>query len=121
MANPKNALLIGYLPELPGPLSAAEVSKGLDTAKARLEELGYPMDLCLVPDDDSALGIVEQALRSKRYDCICIGGGLRLPPAHTVLFEKLMNIVHRAAPQATLCFSTSPADAFNAVRRAIEA
>jgi len=41
-----------------------------------------------------------------------IGTGIRTLPEHTVLFERLMNIVRAVAPSAKLCFNTSPHDRF---------
>ncbi len=34
------------------------------------------------------------------YDCVAIGGGLRLPPKSLALFETVINAVHQAAPNA---------------------
>jgi len=34
-----------------------------------------------------------------------------------LLFEKLVNLVRTEAPQATICFSTTPLDPADAVRR----
>jgi len=34
-----------------------------------------------------------------------------------LLFEKLINVVHAQAPDAKICFNTTPADTSEAVRR----
>ena len=35
----------------------------------------------------------------------------------TAVFERLVNAVHRAAPQARICFNTKPTDTAQAVQR----
>src|SRR6478609_5322155 len=52
------------------------------------------------------------------YDFIMIGAGLRIVPPYFLLFEKLINVVHRHAPAATkVCFNTNPSDTADAVLR----
>jgi len=51
------------------------------------------------------------------YDCVVIGAGLRLPPSRLVLFEAVVNAIHRAAPQAAIAFNTRPEDSGAAAAR----
>jgi hypothetical protein len=44
-------------------------------------------------------------------------GTARMVAGNTVLFEKLVNIVHDHAPHARLCFNTKPTDTAEAVQR----
>jgi hypothetical protein len=47
-----------------------------------------------------------------------IGAGLRIVPPYFLLFERLINVIHRHAPASTmLCFNTSPTDTAEAVQR----
>jgi hypothetical protein len=46
-----------------------------------------------------------------------VGAGIRLQPHHHLLFEKIVNIVHEHAPQARICFNTTPLDTSDAVLR----
>jgi hypothetical protein len=51
-----------------------------------------------------------------------IGAGLRIVPPYFLLFEKLINIVHRHFPTSTtLCFNSNPADTAEAVKRWVQA
>jgi hypothetical protein len=52
---------------------------------------------------------------------VVIGGGLRIPPKSLLLFEQLVNAVHRAAPNAAIAFNTSPPDTADAAARWIDA
>ena len=53
---------------------------------------------------------VKRRLAEGRYDCVVIGAGVRLPPGRLVLFEVLVNAIHRAAPGAAIAFNTRPED-----------
>jgi hypothetical protein len=37
-----------------------------------------------------------------------MGAGVHLPPNRLVLFEAVVNAIHRAAPQAAIAFNTPP-------------
>ncbi len=49
-----------------------------------------------------------------------IGAGLREPRERLLLFEKMLNLVHSLAPQARICFNTTPADTAEAVQRWVD-
>ena len=83
----------------------------------RLRHLGYDVESCLIDLGDTAEETTAAALESKRFDCVVIGAGLRLPPERLLLFEKIINLILRLAPQASICFNTTPADTAEAVQR----
>jgi hypothetical protein len=74
----------------------------------------------MVMPDETAGPMVEQQLQSAKYDCVVIGGGLRLPPKSLALFEKVVNAVHRAAPGAAIAFNTRPEDTAEAAARQLK-
>lgn len=118
----KQILVIGLEPELVDfstmpDMNAAKVRAGLDADKARLADLGYEAELCLTDLGSTAEAVVARRLSEKPFDCVVIGAGIRTLPAHFLLFEKLVNVVHRHAPAARLCFNTKPSDTAEAVRR----
>jgi hypothetical protein len=86
-----------------------------------LVERGYFAELCQLRPEDDARAVLHAALQNKRYDCICIGAGLRLLPEHTALLETVVNTVHFQAPRAALCFNLAPADTVSAVERCLAA
>src|SRR5215472_16702591 len=45
-------------------------------------------------EGDGGLG---RCLAGDVYDCVVIGAGVRLPPSRLVLFEAVVNAVHRTA------------------------
>ncbi|WP_454633422.1 hypothetical protein [Bradyrhizobium cenepequi] len=89
----------------------------IDAKIDQLRTHGYEAEACLVDLGDTAERVVVSALQSKRFDCVVIGAGLREPAAQLLLFEKIINLVHRLAPEASICFNTTPADTMDAVRR----
>lgn len=101
--------LPGYTPEM--------VRSYLQSQIGRVREYGYKVESCLIDLGDTALGIVEQALRGRAFDCVVIGAGLREPPELLLLFEQVLNLVHRLAPQAGIAFNSSPTDTAEAAHR----
>lgn len=104
-------------PSLPPGFDAKKIEAGIAIAVTKIEERGWQGDLCMVPPDDTAGPMIEKQLRSAAYDCVVIGGGLRMPPRSLTLFETVVNTVHRAAPQAAIAFNTRPEDTAEAAAR----
>jgi hypothetical protein len=61
--------------------------------------------------------VAAQKLSEKQFDCVVIGAGIRTIPAYFLLFERLVNVVHRAAPGTRICFNTKPSDTAEVVQR----
>lgn len=127
MSDRKSVLIIGLEPTLidfsspdysifPG-MDAAKVWAGLKAAQDSLVRLGYDVQMCLTDYGLTAESVVLDALKHKHFDCIMIGAAVRMVAGNTVLFEKLVNIVHDHAPHARLCFNTKPTDTAEAVQR----
>lgn len=102
----------GLTPELIGRYVEAQIEQ--------LRLLGFEAESCLVDRGETAEATVSAALGAKSYDCVVIGAGLRQPPELLVLFEKVLNLVHRLAPTAAIAFNTRPADTAEAAMRWIE-
>jgi hypothetical protein len=71
----------------------------------------------MIPPDDGAEPMLEAQLARATYDCVVIGGGLRLPPKSLGLFERVVNAVHKSAPGAAIAFNTRPEDTADAAAR----
>lgn len=125
MTGEKSVLVIGLDPTLidfsqpgyaPG-MDANKVLAGLKSSEDELTRLGYSVEMCLTDFGETAETVVQRKLEQKRFDCILIGAGVRTNPNNFILFEKLINVVHKHAPQAKLCFNTLPSDTAAAVKR----
>jgi len=104
-------------PALPPGMTAEKVHAGIAVALKQFTDRGWDSDVCFIRPDESAGPTVERQLRSTNYDCVVIGGGVRLPPRNLALFEVLINAVRKAAPAATIAFNTRPDDSADAAAR----
>ncbi|HEY5258374.1 MAG TPA: hypothetical protein VIJ12_08345 [Candidatus Baltobacteraceae bacterium] len=122
MTIPKRVLTIGFDPTLvdftniPG-LDAAKVSAAIKAEMQRLIDLGYAPHACMIDLGETAEAVVSEQLAKTKFDCVLIGAGVRNIPAHFLLFERLINIVHSQAPDAKICFNTNPGDTVEAIQR----
>ena len=104
-------------PALPPGLSAEKIQAGIDVAAGKMAERGWVGDICNIPPDDSGIAMLEKQLASATYDCIVIGAGLRLPPKGLLMFEKVVNAIHKGAPASAIAFNTRPEDTAEAAGR----
>lgn len=104
-------------PALPPGFNAEKINAGIEIGVAKLREMGWEADTCMISPDDTAGPMLEKKLASVSYDCVVIGGGLRLPPKSLMLFEVVVNTVHKAAPKAAIAFNTRPEDTADAAAR----
>jgi hypothetical protein len=125
MAVKARVLLVGLDPNIvdyskspvPG-LTAAKVRSAVEADSAKLDSLGYSAKSLYVDDAKTAEAALAAELSASGYDCIMIGAGLRIVPPYFLLFEKVINVVHRHTPAATkICFNTNPSDTADAVLR----
>lgn len=98
-------------------MNAEKVRAGLEADQAKLAALGFDAELCLTDLGDTAADVVARKLSEKSFDCVVIGAGIRTIPAYFLLFERLVNVVHKDAPGARICFNTRPSDTAEAVQR----
>ncbi len=121
----KSVLAIGIDPAfadftaLPG-LTPELVRHYIDAELARVRAAGVDVESCLIDLGDTAEATTATALRSKSFDCVLIGAGLREPADRLLLFEMVINLVHALAPNARICFNRNPADTLDAVQRWVE-
>ncbi|WP_066805384.1 hypothetical protein [Sphingomonas asaccharolytica] len=106
-------------PSLPPGFDAEKINAGIAVAVAQIHERGWDGDTCMITPDDAGRAMLETQLNSARYDCVVIGGGLRIPPKSLALFEMVVNAVHKAAPNATIAFNSRPEDTADAAARTL--
>ncbi|MEV0281293.1 hypothetical protein AB0I22_33585 [Streptomyces sp. NPDC050610] len=93
------------------------VRVGVTAERARLKELGFTVDVCLLDYGRTAEAVYRAALSGKDYDIVVIGAGIRLDPVLTPLFEVLVDTTRELVPGAKLCFNVSPSTTVEAVQR----
>jgi hypothetical protein len=121
----RHTLLIGQIPEtvdftdpaIPPGFNAEKIHAGIAIGLEKMKERGWTADLCLIPPDKTAAQVLEKQLTSSSYDCVVIGGGIRIPPKSLLLFEIVVNAVRKSAPNASIAFNTRPEDTAEAAAR----
>ena len=90
-------LFVGQKPEtvdfsdtsLPPGFNAEKINAGIALGVSKIEERGWQGDTCMITPDAAGSAMLESALKGVAYDCVVIGGGLRLPPKSLALFETV--------------------------------
>lgn len=118
-------LFVGQLPDtvdysdpaLPPGLNAQKIQAGIDLAAAKMAERGWAGEICNIAPNDDGIATLEKQLASATYDCVVIGAGLRLPPKGLLMFENVVNSIHKVAPDSAIAFNTRPEDTAEAADR----
>lgn len=113
-------LVIGLDPyRVPGPWDPKPVADAIEVGTARFAEHGVGVETCLFGLDgsDDVEAVVSAALRARPWECVIVGGGVR---TELDLFEQVINLVRRHAPDAAIAFNSTPADTFDAAARWID-
>ena len=121
----KRVLLVGFDPAtvdfsdpaLPPGMTAEKIHVGVKIALADIEGRGWHAQNCFIKPDETAIPTIEGSLAGDVYDCVVIGAGVRLPRNRLVLFEAVVNTIHRVAPEAAIAFNTHPEDTGEAASR----
>jgi hypothetical protein len=122
-------LLVGLQPEtvdysdpaLPPGMDAKKIQAGIELGLKQMTDRGWQADACLIRPDVTAGPAVERRLSATTYDCVVIGAGVRLPPKNLLLFETIVNTVHKVAPNTLIAFNTVPEDSADAATRWLSA
>ena len=105
-------------PAIPKDLTPETIQAGIDKAITGMRARGWEAVFCSVqPEPAPAVAAVREALASGRFDCAIIGGGVRLPAARVPLFEAVLNLLRRGAPDTAVGFNTGPESTPEAVER----
>lgn len=116
-----SVLVIGYEPSAAvGLISGVDpdaIRAGLDEQLARFAEQGIDASLTAVVADEAAEPAVVASLSERAWDVVVVGGGIRKTDALVPLFEQIVDLVRRHAPQAVIAFNSTPEDTVEAALR----
>ncbi|WP_435592253.1 hypothetical protein [Nocardia sp. bgisy118] len=102
-------------------LDEAELTARVEAGTAALRDSGLDVVSCSVPaDPDAAEDLVKSRLGEATYGLAMIGGGVRMLPEQTLLFERIVNVLTESAPGIRLCFNTSPETTVDALLRWVQ-
>jgi hypothetical protein len=83
-----------------------------------MRQAGFDIVPCQVPaDPDEAERKVRECLTARSVQVVMIGAGLRMAGEHTLLFERVVNLLNELVPGIVFCFNTSPKTTIDALRR----
>jgi hypothetical protein len=79
---------------------------------ARCREVGLDVTALEVdvPSVEEGVRKVEAELRSGRYHCLMVGGGVKALPDWTPVLQKLVNMSRKIQPDLPIAFNKGPGD-----------
>ncbi|CAL9494953.1 hypothetical protein SUDANB95_03295 [Actinosynnema sp. ALI-1.44] len=102
-------------------LDEATLSARIAAGEAALRAAGFDFVSCQVPaDPDEAEAVVRERAAAGPFGLAMIGAGVRMAAEHTLLFERLVNVLGEVRPGIRFCFNTSPETTVDALRRWVE-
>ncbi len=104
-------------PAVPPGTTPESIAEGIAQMLADMHGRGWEAEHCTIMPDDSAEATISACLAKREWDCVVIGGGVRLPPKQLELFERVINAVRRGAPTAPIAFNRGPVDSADAAKR----
>ncbi|MEW1906588.1 MULTISPECIES: hypothetical protein [unclassified Streptomyces] len=106
---------------MPDGIDEAIFTARIEAANTMLREAGFDVVPCLIDVSlDRAEATVREQLQEHAFGLAMIGGGVRMLPENTLLFERLVNLLVETAPGIRLCFNTSPENTVEVLRRWIQ-
>ena len=117
-----HVLVIGLDPyRVLGPWDPKPVADAIQIGMTALADGGFHPEACLVGLDgnDDIPARLAVVLRTRPWDCVIVGGGIRDPEAPLELFESVINLICRHAPQAAIAFNHTPYDLAEAAARSL--
>ncbi|MGI5283822.1 hypothetical protein ACQEVF_10860 [Nonomuraea polychroma] len=101
-------------PQVTEEMLTARIAAG----EAALREAGFDIVPCQIPADlEEAEKKVRECVAARPVQVVMIGAGLRMAEEHTLLFERLVNLLNQLVPGIVFCFNTSPETTIDALRR----
>ncbi|CZR66628.1 uncharacterized protein PAC_16529 [Phialocephala subalpina] len=127
MATPssrKNVLVLGivkYVDEKGGfPISAAQIQAVLDTEISKAASSPYNLEIFEInPNIPSNMADLRVKLRSKNWDGIAIGGGVRFAEDLTATFENAVNMAIEEVRPLKMIFNSKPNNILEGVARVL--
>lgn len=104
--------------DLPPGMTSEDLAGRIERGQAAIAAAGIEAGHCLIGfDPDEAEAAIREHFGSRAYGLALIGGGIRLLPEHTVLFERIVNVLIDLQPGIRLSFNTDPENSLEAIRR----
>ena len=120
-------LVIGYSPDavdfsdplVPEGMTAEKVARGLEADERKMEERGWQGDHLLISSDGPTRTAILDRLVGDTFDCVVVGGGIRVTSLHVGVLEDVVNAVREGAPGTPIAFNEGPDNSADAAARVI--
>ena len=118
-------LVIGYAPAAvdstdpltPPDLDEAKVAEGIKDDLQRMHDRGWEAEHLSIWADDRIHQLILDRLSANKYDCVVIGGGVRVTAKHVPELEIVVNAIREGAPNTPIAFNASPNSSSDAAAR----
>lgn len=107
-------------PEIPQGLTIEKIEKGTQATLEKLHGMGYDANAFLIKTGSTDLSSLAKQLKEEKYDGVVVGNGIRGMSSNFILFERIINVIHEAAPGSKIIFNSLPTDTDVAVKRWLE-
>ena len=99
----------------------ATLTARIEEGEASLRAAGFDFESCQVSaEPDQAEAQVRNCAAAGSFRIAMIGAGVRTAPEHTLLFERLVNVLNEVSPSIVFCFNTTPENTVDALRRWVQ-
>lgn len=98
-------------------LSVGKLEKAFIKVIEELTKKGFTATWCHTDTGETAEEKLTESIESFDPDLVVVGAGIRTDPDLFLLFEKLINIIHKKALRASIAFNTNPFDTIEAINR----
>lgn len=120
-----HVLFIGFLPEAltseelaPLNMTVEQLAAQFDRSWAAIQAEGVVGEMCgISKDPDEAEAEIRKRFAERPFGVALVGGGVRLLPENTVLFERIVNVLIDLQPDIRLSFNANPENTLEAIRR----
>ncbi len=103
---------------MPDGLDEAALTARIEQGNTALRDASFNVVLCQIgTSPDIAEQLIRDAFDGASFGLAMIGGGIRMMPEHTELFERIVNVLHQVSPGIRMCFNTAPDNTVDALRR----
>ena len=118
-------LVIGYAPDavdfsdptIPPGLDAAKVASGIEEDLRLMHARGWEAEHLPIRTDEDLKQRISSHLQGKSFDCIVIGGGVRMTEKHVPELERVVNTIRESAPLTPIAFNSDPSSSGEAAAR----
>lgn len=120
-------LVIGYAPEavdytdllLPKGLDEEKVAEGIEADMRKLSAKGWDAEHLNIRADEDVRGRVLDCLAGHAFDCVVVGGGVRVTSRRVEVLETVVNAIREGAPTTPIAFNEGPDTSAEAASRVL--